>query len=60
MCEACGYRETVAQIKDMLDSGDYEWAEDTLEGILEWVERNRHVTDRQKEAVQNIVERGGR
>lgn len=58
MCEACGFKETVAQIKDMLDSGNYEWAEDALEGILEWGEANQHVTARQKQAVQNIAERG--
>lgn len=60
MCDTCDWKESVATIKELLDSGDYDWASDTLESTLEWVEANQHVTARQKQAVQHIAERGGR
>lgn len=41
-------------ITDMLDSNDYRYAEDTLAGILEHIEANNSVTDKQIEAVENI------
>jgi hypothetical protein len=49
------------ELEDMIDDGRYQWAEDTLEGIRETVERTRTVTDNQKRAVENITNaRGGR
>jgi hypothetical protein len=42
------------RIDDLLASGDYDWAEDTLGGILETVKHTHHVSKRQAEAVDNI------
>ena len=44
------------QIDDLLASGDYEWAHDTLTGIQESVEKYCTVTEGQKRAVRNIEE----
>lgn len=43
-----------SEISNMLTSGRYEWAEDTLSGIAESVERYQNVTDGQRRAVENI------
>ncbi len=42
------------RIMNMLDDEDYEYATDTLNGILEWVENNGSITDKQKQAIENI------
>ena len=39
----------------MLSSGDYDWAEETLDGIQIWVSQNGVVTDKQLNAVDNIA-----
>lgn len=49
----------IEQIDGLLDSGDYDWAEDTLTGIRGTVERNGYTTERQEQAVQNIEDGGG-
>ena len=54
MCDSCGYEDVLIKIEEMLDSGDYGWATDTLEGIQEWVSDNEHCTEGQKRAVTNI------
>lgn len=41
-------------IDDLLATGEYTWAEDTLTGIQETVERIKRVTAAQKRAVTNI------
>ena len=45
----------INQIDDMLSSGDYDWAEETLDGIQIWVSQNGVVTDKQLNAVDNIA-----
>lgn len=52
------WKELLEKIEDMVDSGDYEWAEETLLGIGETIEDNMYVTDRQREAIQNIEAAG--
>lgn len=47
----------VDEIDEMLDSGAFDWARDTLEGIRTTVSDREHVTDRQAEAVRNIAEK---
>jgi hypothetical protein len=42
------------EIDDLLAAGGYHWAQDTLLGIRETVEKSRRVTDGQKRAVANI------
>lgn len=58
MCEDCGWVKVREQIEEALDSGDFEWAEDTLDGIADWIDSNEHVTEKQIEAVRNILARG--
>lgn len=41
-------------IEDLLSTGEYTWAEDTLRDIQLTVEQTQHVTDRQRQAVDNI------
>ena len=41
-------------IEDLLATGAYTWAEDTLRDIQATVEETQHVTDRQRQAVDNI------
>ncbi len=53
--------ELVKQIDWLLDSGEYRWAEHTLEAIKDTVESQEFPpTERQIEAVQNIEEGGRR
>ena len=33
---------------------DYNFAEDTVMGIYDWVVENKHITDAQKKALDNI------
>lgn len=46
--------EFIKRIDDLLESGDYDWAADTLSGIRENVERIGQVTAPQERAVDNI------
>ena len=48
----------MGRIDDLLADGDYVWAEDTLTGIRETVERTKRVTEGQQRAVANIQHRG--
>ena len=54
MCTKCDWEEFSADIREMLDDARYAFAEDTLTGILDWVEEAEHCTDRQRDAVENI------
>jgi len=42
------------QIMNMLNDEDYQYAESTLNGILEFVETEGHITVKQKQAIENI------
>ena len=55
MCRHCNYSTVLLQIEDLLGSEDSVFAEDTLNGIYEWVEDNEHVTEKQRIAVENIA-----
>lgn len=54
MCFKCEWQEWQQRLEDMLDDSDYEFSWDTLGGIYEWVKKNGHITDKQKQAVENI------
>ena len=58
MCQDCEWEGLLEQIDQLLDDEQYEFAQDTLEGIREWVEEQEHCTEKQKTAVQNIENRG--
>jgi hypothetical protein len=48
----------MGEIDDLLATGRYDWAADTLAGIRETVEKTRRVSEGQKRAVANIETRG--
>ena len=57
MCSKCDWETWLSTIDDMLlESDDYEFAVDTLEGIRNWVSANEHITENQKQAITNIQE----
>ncbi len=56
MCAKCGYEDLLAQIETMQESGDYDWAADTLLGIQETVSDREHCTGPQQFAIDNIEE----
>jgi len=58
MCQDCKWGDLLADINDMIESGEYDWAEDTLGGIADWIEENEHCTPGQRTAVENIRNRG--
>jgi hypothetical protein len=57
MCDSCEHEEVLEELNDLCADPDYEWANDTLSGIAEWVEEHGHVTDRQLSAIENIKEK---
>lgn len=50
--------EWLNKCDDMLMDPDYDWAEETIEGIRGWIKDHEHVTENQKESITNIEERG--
>jgi len=54
MCDSCEWEEVLEELNDLCASPDYEWANDTLSGIAEWVEEKNHVTEKQLTAIANI------
>jgi len=54
MCQKCEWQDVLAELNDLCADNDYEWANDTLSGIAEWVEENQHVTEKQIDAIDNI------
>jgi hypothetical protein len=54
MCQECEHERFVRKINDLLEDNRFEFAEDTLRGILDWITGNEHITERQKTAVLNI------
>ena len=55
MCKFCGHEKFLAEIEELLNDSDYEWAEDTLSGIAETVGEMEHCTPGQQAAIDNIV-----
>jgi len=51
----CGWEELHDRIETMLADERYGFAEETLQGISDWVFEHEHATDAQKQAVQNIA-----
>ena len=58
MCQDCGWEEYDEKIDDLLTGDDFAWAEETLGGIQEWIRDHQHITENQKDAVDNIESRG--
>ena len=55
MCRHCEWEDYLSKCQEMLEDPDCAFAYDTIEGIGDWIEENEHVTERQKEAVDNIA-----
>ena len=54
MCSSCDWESALEECEELLGDTDYEFASDTISGIKEWVETNKHVTPRQLDAITNI------
>lgn len=54
MCLSCSWEDEKDRIESMLNNGRFDFAMDTLEGILVWVQEQEHVTANQKRAIDNI------
>ena len=54
MCYHCKHEDLAERINWMLGDEIYEFASDKLYGIQDWVLRNKHCTEKQKTAVNNI------
>jgi hypothetical protein len=50
----------VQEIEELLASGSYDWASDTLQGIAQSVEQYQTVTEGQRRAVANVKAARGR
>ncbi len=50
----CGWNDILDDITDLLADDDYYWAEDTLTGIHDWILKHKHVTMKQKQAIEKI------
>lgn len=55
MCDNCEWEKFIDFVEDELFSEKYNFAEDTIHGIYDWVSENKHITERQKEALKNIT-----
>jgi hypothetical protein len=54
VCGKCEWWETLEELNELCEDSDYDFANDTLSGIAEWVEREQHVTIKQLTAIANI------
>ncbi|MHC4574390.1 MAG: hypothetical protein ACYS76_09715 [Planctomycetota bacterium] len=54
MCKNCDWEEYKDLCDIMLGEGKYTFAENTILGISEWIFDNEHITEKQKEALDNI------
>jgi hypothetical protein len=53
------WEEFSESITEMMESGDFDWAKDTLEGIRSNIQKRRCVSDAQRRAVGNIARSKG-
>ena len=53
-CQSCEWSEVLEELNDLCEDSDYEFANDTLSGIAEWVEEKHHITEKQLTAIANI------
>jgi hypothetical protein len=54
MCSDCAYEDALELAEEMLDDPRYEFADRSVEGIRDTIKRNKHVTERQHQALMNI------
>ena len=60
MCDNCEWKEALEELNELCEDADYDWANETLSGIAEWVEEKKHITDKQLSAIENIKGAGER
>ena len=60
MCVRCDWQEFLERIEGMIESDEFDWAEDTLNGIYETVLKMEHKTPGQEQAIDNISAAGTR
>ena len=54
MCKECEYEDYLDELDMMINDELFGFALNTLEGIYEFVEDNKHITEKQKQAIDNI------
>ncbi|MFA6509976.1 MAG: hypothetical protein WCV62_05925 [Candidatus Peribacteraceae bacterium] len=54
MCDTCEWEEQLEELNELCADNDYEWANETLSGIAEWVEEKKHITAKQMDAIGRI------
>jgi len=54
MCQSCELSEALEELNELCSDEDYEFANNTLSGIAEWVEEKKHITEKQITAIANI------
>ncbi len=55
MCKECDWADHLSNLNEMLRAEAFQWAEETLTGIRDWVEKNEHITAPQERAIENIT-----
>lgn len=59
MCQNCEYEEWLNNLDLMLETTDeFRWAENTLLEIQNFIATNDHITERQKQSIMNIFNKG--
>lgn len=56
MCDDCDWEAYLEKIDEMQTDETFDFASDTIIGIHEWVAENEHITEAQKEAIDNIYD----
>ncbi len=54
MCDSCDYETYLEKCDEILDKTDYNFAEEMVMGISDWVTKNKHITENQIRALNNI------
>ena len=54
MCDVCEWNHYEEICEEILGNDDMEWCHETVNGIYDWLQKNEHVTPRQKEAIENF------
>jgi len=59
MCEHCNYEEYENKLEDVIysdeniDDSTYNF----LDSVLDWIKINKHITENQKESIDNTIDR---
>ena len=54
MCQKCNFQEILDIIDDMIVEDKFQRSLDTIDSIYESVGKNKHVTDKERAALDNI------